>query len=84
MTDDNLARNLAGRGYRLVTHQDHEHYHEDCAECRAETEAAYREHIGSYRAEASQRESIALARADLDMADAPESEVMASILINLK
>jgi hypothetical protein len=67
-----------------MTHEDHEHYHDDCAGCRANMEAAYREHFGSYLAERPLRESIALARDDLDMADAPESEVMAGILIHLK
>ncbi len=67
-----------------MAHEDHEHFHSECAGCRAEMEESYREHIGSWRAEKQRRESIAIARQDLDMPDAPESEVMASILINLK
>jgi hypothetical protein len=85
MTDE-LRHNLLARGYTLVTHEDHdEHRDENCAECRVEMEASYAEHIGSYRAERELRQSLALARQDLDMAGIDEwPELMDAIQARLK
>jgi len=48
-------------------------------------EASYREHIGSYRAERELRQSLALARQDLDMAGVDEwPELMDAIQRRLK
>ena len=68
-----------------MSHEDHERFHGSCADCRAEMEASYREHIGSYRAERELRQSLALARQDLDMAGVDEwPELMDAIQRRLK
>lgn len=68
----------------MAKHESHEEFHDDCAECQSEMEASYREHLGSYKAERQQRESIAIAREDLDMPNADERELMEAIQWRLK
>jgi len=69
----------------MTTHDNHDERRDpECAECNAEMEASYREHIVGYRAERNYRESMALARDDLDMTDVPERELMAAIQLRLK
>jgi hypothetical protein len=65
-------------------HDDHERFHDDCAGCRAEMDESYREHIGSWRAERQHRESLELARQDLDMPHASEAELQTAIYLGLK
>jgi hypothetical protein len=67
-----------------MTHDDHERFHDDCSGCRAEMDESYREAMGSYRAERQQRESLAIAREDLDMPYEDERDVMDAVLVALK
>lgn len=57
---------------------------EACRICRRENEEALAYYGGLYRAERSQRESIALAREDLDLAHASDDELQAAIARELK
>jgi hypothetical protein len=50
--------------------------HDDCREIEG--------YARSYQAEAKHRESIAIAREDLDMPFAPERDLMIAIQLNLK
>jgi len=68
-----------------MTHDDHEHFHSDCEGCQAEMDESHREHYSAYRAERELRQSLALARADLDMAGIDEwPELMDAIQRRLK
>ena len=66
-------------------HENHETPVYECADCKAEMDTSYREAMGGYRAERERRQSLALARADLDAAGIPEwPELMDAIRRRLK
>jgi len=67
-----------------MKHDDHERFHDDCADCRDEMDESYREAMGSHRAERQQRESLAIVREDLDMPYEDERDVLDAVLLRLK
>lgn len=67
-----------------MTHDSHESFHSECADCQAEMLASWNEHVGSWRAERQYRESIAIARELLDMPYADERDLMDAIQVSLK
>jgi hypothetical protein len=50
----------------MATHESHERFHEDCGECVHEWNEQSAYYGALYRAEAPYRESIALAREEID------------------
>lgn len=68
-----------------MPHDEHDERRDpECPECIAEYDAAAQFYGASYRAEAQRRESLALARADLDMPNASIDELMEAIQRELK